>query len=333
MENARVPTLPNRQSIRKHGWDYAAAGWYFVTINTHAGRTLFGAVVNGRMVLNEAGRIAEEEWRKSATLRSGLAFDAFVVMPNHVHGLVRLAGNGHDASCPYGARFGNPVAGSLGAFVGAYKAAVTREIGRRGLMHQAPSHQALSHQAPPVWHRNYWDVIVRDERARAAIRDYIRDNPAHYERVLRVGEPRLTGNAALMDLPKVGFLASRGAEGLGAPSPFLPGEAVISGFLSPMERAVFQAGLDQKRPLIWVVPRSPPCASTGLVHQALAEGRLLMVSPFSDDIDAPSLRRAAWCNQHVLAHCDRLVVGYLAPGGMLACVLSEARPDLPILML
>ena len=82
--------LPNRQSIRKKGWDYTASGDYFVTINTHASRTLFGAIVNGRMVLNEVGQVAEEEWRKSAVIRDGIELDEFVVMPNHVHGIVRL---------------------------------------------------------------------------------------------------------------------------------------------------------------------------------------------------------------------------------------------------
>ena len=57
---------------------------------------------------------------------------------------------------------------------------------------------------------------------------------------------------------------------------------------------------------------------------------LLILSPFAEQIDAPSVRRAAWCNQYVLAHCSRMVVGHLTPGGMLACILSEAPADLEI---
>jgi len=173
-------------------------------------------------------------------------------------------------------------------------------------------------------------VIVRSEAALANIRRYIRDNPQNYDRVVQCGEPRLLGNAALLKLPTMGFLASRG-QGLGAPNPCRPGEAIISGFLSPMERAVFRDGLAQKRPLIWVVP-----FGMGLMHQtrpiqeALDEGRLLLISPFPDSIVAPNVQRAAWCNEYVLAHCDRMVVGYLNPRGMLACVLSERRPDLEV---
>ncbi|HBA86376.1 MAG TPA: hypothetical protein DCZ95_20035 [Verrucomicrobia bacterium] len=66
------------------------------------------------------------------------------------------------------------------------------------------------------------------------------------------------------------------------------------------------------------------------IRRALAEGRLLLLSPFDDRTDVPSVRRAVWCNQYVLARCDRAVVGRLAPGGMLACILSEADPEMEI---
>jgi REP element-mobilizing transposase RayT len=321
MENA----LPNRQSIRLKGWDYTSAGCYFVTINTHKSRALFGVIVNGKMVLNEAGRVAEAEWRRSAIIRKGIALDEFVVMPNHVHGIVRF--EGLDASSPSEAQFGKPQAGSLGTFVGAYKAAVSRIIGRglRGLAFQTRS---------PIWHRNYWDVLVRDEKALGAIRNYIRYNPQNYEAVMNAGEPQWIGNRELLDLPKTGFLASRGADAPHGRLPVKAGEAIISGFLSPMERAVFQAGLEHKRPLIWVKPWG--LEETGMMHHArtaLDEGRLLVLSPFAESIEAPSIRRAAWCNQYVLAHCDRMVIGHLNPGGMLACVLSEADPELEILYL
>lgn len=60
---------------------------------------------------------------------------------------------------------------------------------------------------------------------------------------------------------------------------------------------------------------------------AIEEGRLLVLSPFDDALDAPSARRAAWCNQFVLAHADRAVVGHLNPDGMLPCILAEADPE------
>ena len=103
----------------------------------------------------------------------------------------------------------------------------------------------------------------------------------------------------------------------------------MSGFLSPMERAVFKACLEHKRPAIWVKPwgLKEADASTTPVRQAIEAGRLLLVSPFDDAIQAPSARRAVWCNEYVLAHCSRVVVGHLTPDGLLACILSEADPD------
>jgi len=184
-----------------------------------------------------------------------------------------------------------------------------------------------------LWHRNYWDVIVRKKEALENIRNYIRFNPQNYAAVMQCGEPRFLGNKALLALPKAGFLASRGAPSLQGSLPLRKGEVVISGFLSPMERKVFRAGLEHRKPLIWVKPWS---LEEGLdvpsIQTALAEGRLLILSPFEDKT-APSVRRAAWCNEYVLAHGDRMIIGHLNPDGMLACILSEARADLEILRL
>ena len=322
------PSLPNRQSIRKRGWDYTRAGWYFVTINTRKSQALFGVVVNGRMVLSEMGRMAEGCWREIPKHFPHARVDEHVIMPNHMHGLIELIGG--EQAIASGRAIARPY--TLGDVVGAYKAAVSREIGRGG---QLPA-RAPAAGASPIWHRNYWDVIVQDAQALANIRHYIRLNPQNYEAVMKVGEPRMLGNAALLDMPKMGFLASRGEARPHGQLPLKAGEAIISGFLSPMERAVFKAGLEHKRALIWVVPFGVGLTRQALprqapaVRRAIDAGLLLMVSPFSDDIDAPSVRRAAWCNHYVLAHCDRMVIGHLNPGGMLLCILSEADPDLEI---
>lgn len=311
----------DRRSIRMRGWDYTSRVYYFVTCNTRGNKPLFGTVVNGRMVLSEAGRVAEEEWHRSAVIRGGIELDAFVVMPNHVHGIVRLMGGseGRTEGRPAGRPCG-PMPGSLGAFVAGYKGAVGRRV---NVMHGTPG--AI------LWHRNYWDVIVRDEKALEAIRRYIRSNPENYDMVMNVAEPRFLGNKALLSMRKMGFLASRGASAPPDRLPLKAGEAMLSGFLSPMERAVFKAGLDQERPMIWVKPWGLAEAShTAPVRRAINTGHLLVLSPFDDRTEAPSVRRAAWCNQYVLAHSDRVVLGHLNHGGMLACLLSEADADLEI---
>ncbi len=169
----------HRRSIRLHGWDYASHGAYFVTLVTYRRDVLFGDVIDGAVALSVYGRIAAEEWMRTAEVRSNVEIDAFVVMPNHVHGVVWItgpdvAGRPDDGArhrlAPSGGGGGAGVAaGSLGAIVGGYKSVVARRInGLRGT------------PGEPVWQRNYYERIVRNERELVAIRRYIEENPANW---------------------------------------------------------------------------------------------------------------------------------------------------------
>ena len=82
------PDIHHRKSIRLRGYDYCRAGAYFVAICAWRRECLFGEVVDGEMVKNECGGIVWDEWRKSATIREEIELDEFVIMPNHVHGIV-----------------------------------------------------------------------------------------------------------------------------------------------------------------------------------------------------------------------------------------------------
>ena len=86
----RMKSRPVRKSIRLREWDYAHAGAYFVTINAAKFQCLFGEVLNGTMQLNPRGQIAESEWLRTVDLRSNVELDAYVIMPNHMHGIVML---------------------------------------------------------------------------------------------------------------------------------------------------------------------------------------------------------------------------------------------------
>jgi len=92
------PSLHHRRSIRLRGYDYAGGGAYFVTICAHAKKCLFGGIVEGNMILNEAGRIVQRIWETLPQHFGSLALDTFQIMPNHLHAIFVLPGPGLEAA-------------------------------------------------------------------------------------------------------------------------------------------------------------------------------------------------------------------------------------------
>jgi REP element-mobilizing transposase RayT len=175
------PRRHRRRSIRLRHHDYAG-GLYFVTVCTHDRELLFGDIVDGVMRLSTFGDIVREEWMRTGKLRAQVVFDAFVVMPNHVHGIIGITADGAttiDGMTPNGRgtmhrapttrRFGNPKAGTLSTVIGTFKAAVTR---RTNAMRDTPGGR--------VWQRNYWERVLHGERELHIARCYICDNPLRW---------------------------------------------------------------------------------------------------------------------------------------------------------
>ncbi len=142
---------------------------YFVTICIHGRECVFGDVVEGTVRLNDRGQIAYQEWQKSAEVRDEIELDTFVVMPNHIHGIVIINGAAVGATGRSPGRSG-PRKRSLGAFVDGFKSAVTKRInnlrGTPGIV---------------MWQRNYYEHIIRDAESLTRIRQYIVDNPARWD--------------------------------------------------------------------------------------------------------------------------------------------------------
>lgn len=115
-------SLPNRKSTRLSGYDYRHSGLYFVTICAHRKACLFGEIRAGKMILNELGKTAERCWQLIPQTHASVALDRFVVMPNHLHGIIAILDSGEK-------RFLEPwntsSARSLGTIVGQFKRAVT----------------------------------------------------------------------------------------------------------------------------------------------------------------------------------------------------------------
>jgi len=84
------PMKHNRRSIRMKGYDYSKAGLYFITFRVQNGEMLFGAIENGQMILNNAGKMILAEWGKLPQRFNNIELHEFVVMPNHFHGIVEI---------------------------------------------------------------------------------------------------------------------------------------------------------------------------------------------------------------------------------------------------
>jgi putative transposase len=153
---------PLRKVLRLAGRDYSAPGFYFITICTLAHAQWLGDVVNNEICLSSAGIILQSVWQSLPGRFPGLVLDAFVVMPNHVHGIILLTRH---------LRYSNPgVMGrpTLSNIVSAYKGAATYLIRRSGGMPDF------------AWHKSYYDVIMRTNCALDRTRRYIANNPERW---------------------------------------------------------------------------------------------------------------------------------------------------------
>jgi len=176
VKSAYAPQHHHRRSIRLPEYDYAQPGAYFVTIVTHGREPLFGGVVDGRVVLSKWREIIEKEWQRTAVLRPYVCLDAFVVMPNHVHAILWIVNDadiapaGAQRRCAPTTTRVNVEPASLGAIVRSFKSVCARRI---NALRGTPG--------APVWQRNYWERVIRDERECNRIRAYVESNPARWE--------------------------------------------------------------------------------------------------------------------------------------------------------
>lgn len=176
--------LSKRKNLRLPQYDYTQAGGYFVTMCTFEHLCLFGKIQNCTLSLNDCGRIAHECWEKIPTIYSHIQLDEFIVMPNHIHGILiiddkrrmkRDAQRGDQRNEGWAnqreeERARQCLAPTLGVVIGQFKSVVTK---RMNALRDTPGTY--------VWQRNYHDHIIRDEMDLNRIRKYIRDNPREWK--------------------------------------------------------------------------------------------------------------------------------------------------------
>ncbi|NER84462.1 MAG: transposase [Leptolyngbya sp. SIO1D8] len=170
---AHPPRRPRRNTLRLRGYDYSSQGAYFVTLCTHQRACLFGKILDGKTQLSPSGRIAEDFWQQIPTHFPNVELDEFIVMPNHLHGIIviKQAVIDNRPGTSTHQKFGNMLKpGALSTIVRSFKSATTRHI---NLLRAAPG--------SPVWQRNYYDHIIRNAASYGRIQYYIRQNPLSWQ--------------------------------------------------------------------------------------------------------------------------------------------------------
>ncbi len=184
MKSKFDPQKHHRRSIRLKNYDYSWAGAYYVTIVTWHRDILFGEVFNGEMILNKAGKIVLAEWLELPKRLRYVQLGAFIIMPNHVHVIIfikdeasqalpnqfiRNALLNNDARQSFSQPRG-PKPASLGAIVGQFKSRATDHLWKIPELNNTP-----------IWQRNYYEHIIRDEVDLKNKTDYIEANPSLWD--------------------------------------------------------------------------------------------------------------------------------------------------------
>ena len=199
-----IPDPRNRRSTRLKSYDYSRSGAYFITIVTQDRSLLFGDIVDDDLHLNNAGEMVQRCWEEMPNRFPAITMDCFVVMPNHIHGIVVIqqpapvvgaslvGAQGPlrqpvaDAEAPaHPPAVGAPLVGAqatprvapapLGNVIGAFKSLTTLEYSRGVDSKAWPAFDRR------LWQRNYYEHIIRNERELEDIREYIWNNPLAWD--------------------------------------------------------------------------------------------------------------------------------------------------------
>lgn len=178
------------ESARLSDWDYSLPGYYFVTLCTHNRKCLFGEIIDSEMLLNGNGRIVHDEWHITGNKYNHIRLDEFMVMPNHIHGIIQIVYRDHKRYCRDVARNVStgsgetptihpknekmaaisPISGSLPVIMRSFKSAITKRI-----------NETRSTPGAPVWQPRFHDHVIRNEQELFRIRQYIVNNPLKWK--------------------------------------------------------------------------------------------------------------------------------------------------------
>ena len=172
---------PRHRAMRLHGYDYGQPGAYFVTICVQHRECLLGTITDGKMQLSEMGQFVIEYWERIPQHFPSVELDEYVIMPNHIHGIVAWGITEAISSYLVGARSPRPQENnknhrsevpspSLGRIMAYFKYQSTKRI-----------NQHRDRQGTRMWQRDYYDHIIRDDADLQRLRQYIQNNPMKWE--------------------------------------------------------------------------------------------------------------------------------------------------------
>ena len=336
----------HRKSLRNADINYRS-GWWAVTIQVAKNKSIFGAVVGEKVVLNALGAATKDYWLKLPNKYPELEIFDFVVMPNHFHALLRInfKVTNHEHH--------------LGFLMSRFKGGTSFIYGK---LRRSGEIEDIGDQ---LWQRDYWDDLVSSEEEFRGWQKYIRENPEKWSSD-RYGACTAysLGNIELLNRPRVAFVASQGFyaselrprkiwakegrlkppapiekdEVVGAINGAIKGEVVvevskgaalavpkvlISTFTSAQEREALRRALAKKKALVAVFPAGIPLQSEMAMplKTAIDEGWVLAISPQPTG-SRLNKKIATWCNEFLLKNADEVWAGDVSPNGMLAQMLA-----------
>ncbi len=178
--------IHQRRSTRLSGYDYSQPGAYFITICAKNRECLFGEIVAGEMRLNEIGGTVKKCWLAIQAHFPHVTLDQFVVMPNHIHGIIFITN-----PTPVGANNHSPDSNSTTPntkkqgekYFAPTQSGTSKTIGSivRGFKIGVTKWARQNTSINDIWQRNYYDHIIRDETDLHRIHEYIQTNPLRWE--------------------------------------------------------------------------------------------------------------------------------------------------------
>ena len=167
------PEIHNRRSIRLTGYDYSQPGAYFVTLCTHNRTCLFGEIVGEKMIANALGRFTIKCWNEIPAHHPYVTLDAFVIMPNHMHGFLYINTQfGGDVGANDYSTYTSRLTGTsktLGSILRGFKIGVTKWVRKNT-------------KIETLWQRGFYEHIIRNDEDLNMVREYIMTNPENWNK-------------------------------------------------------------------------------------------------------------------------------------------------------